>query len=104
MFDLIYGELIPVESKSMGKICFIFYTVEEDFKPKIIYYPSTKELITLRDTETDFSQFIPLHTEQFKNQMSLWLESKFENEINFKGVSFIDFLSETFLTEKYLLR
>ena len=28
LFDLVYGELIPVESKIFGKMVFIFYTIE----------------------------------------------------------------------------
>ena len=65
LFDLVYGELIPVESTIFGKMCFIFYTVEDNLKSKILYYPSTKEVKTLRSLENEFSEFIPLHRDEF---------------------------------------
>ena len=48
LFDLVYGELIPVESKIFGKMVFIFYTIDDKLLTKIVYYPSTKEIKTLR--------------------------------------------------------
>ena len=44
LFDLVYGELIPVESKIFGKMVFIFYTIDDQLRPQIVYYPSTKEI------------------------------------------------------------
>ena len=94
LFDLVYGELIPIESKIFGKMCFIFYNNEEELKPQIIYYPSTKEVKTLRNKESDFSNFIPLHLQDFKNQFSNWMETKYSKEILFKGVDYLEFLEE----------
>jgi hypothetical protein len=93
LFDLVYGELIPVESKIFGKIAFIFYTID-DIKPHIVYYPSTKEVKTLRDMEIDFSEFIPLNREEFIKQFSNWIEERYSHEILFKGVNYIDFTQE----------
>ena len=42
LFDLVYGELIPVESKIFGKMCFIFYTIDDQLRPQILYYPDRK--------------------------------------------------------------
>ena len=70
LFDLVYGELIPVESKFFGKMVFIFYTVDDQLKPQIVYYPSTKEVKTLREMEVEFSSFIPLHRDEFIKQFS----------------------------------
>ena len=47
LFDLVYGELIPVESKIFGKLAFIFYNIDDQLRPQIVYYPSTKEIKTL---------------------------------------------------------
>ena len=95
LFDLVYGELLPLESRIFGKICFIFYDDnEKDPKPQIVYYPSTKEIKTLRERENDFSSFIPLHTDDFRDQMSNWMSQKFEKDILFKGVNYIEFLEE----------
>lgn len=94
LFDLVYGELIPIESKIFGKICFIFYNVDEDPRPQIVYYPSTREVKTLRDKEKDFSSFIPLYMEDFKNQFSNWVESKYSKEILFRGIDYLEFLEE----------
>jgi hypothetical protein len=95
LFDLVYGELTPLESRVFGKICFIFYDdCELDPRPQIVYYPSTKEIKTLRERENDFSSFIPLHTDDFTEQMSHWMSQKFEKDILFKGINYIDFLEE----------
>jgi hypothetical protein len=95
LFDLVYGELIPLESRIFGKICFIFYDDNElNPRPQIVYYPSTKEIRTLRERENDFSSFIPLHTDDFTEQMSYWMSQKFEKDILFKGIDYIDFLEE----------
>jgi hypothetical protein len=95
LFDLVYGELIPLESRVFGKICFIFYDDNESNpRPQIIYYPSTKELKTLREKESEFSEFIPLFTDEFKEQMSYWISQKFEKDILFKGIKYIDFSPE----------
>ncbi len=91
LFDLVYGELMPVESKIFGKICFIFYTVENDPKVRIIYYPSTKEIKTLRSIEEEFSGFIPLHIEDFIDQFENWVRLRYSDEILFKGVKYLDF-------------
>ena len=94
LFDLVYGELIPLESKIFGKMCFIFYNDDENPSPQILYYPSTREVKTLRDREHDFSSFIPLYTEDFKDQFSNWMEAKYSKEILFKGVDYLEFLEE----------
>ena len=70
LFDLVYGELIPVESKIFGKMCFIFYTIDDQLRPQILYYPSTKEVKTLREMESDFSDFIPLNRERSEEHTS----------------------------------
>lgn len=97
LFDLVYGELIPVESKIFGKLCFIFYTIDDNLSPKILYYPSTKEIKTLRELETDFSSFIPLHTDEFVLYFSNWINQRYSNELLFKGIEYIDFLEELIL-------
>ena len=94
LFDLVYGQLIPLESKIFGKICFIFYNDDENPLPQIVYYPSTKEVKTLRDKEIDFSNFIPLHLHDFREQFESWMESKFSKEILFKGIDYIEFIEE----------
>jgi hypothetical protein len=95
LFDLVYGELLPLESRIFGKMCFIFYDDnEENPRPQIVYYPSTKEVKTLRDKEKDFSSFIPLYMEGFKDQFSNWMETKYSKEILFKGVDYLEFLEE----------
>jgi hypothetical protein len=95
LFDLVYGELIPLESKIFGRICFIFYDDnEKDPTPQIVYYPNSQELKTLRKKENEFSSFIPLYTEDFKEQMRQWMSQKFEKDILFKGIKYIDFLEE----------
>ena len=94
LFDLVYGDLIPLESKIFGKLCFIFYNDEEDPTPQIVYYPSTREVKTLRDKEKDFSSFIPLYMDDFKDQFSNWMEVKYSKEILFKGVDYLEFLEE----------
>lgn len=93
LFDLVYGTISPLESKIFGKICFIFYD-EDTFKPIIVYYPSTRDVKTSRDKEMDFSTFIPLHSQDFKEQFSYWMEQKFGKEILFKGIDFIEFTEE----------
>ena len=93
LFDLVYGELTPLESKIFGKMCFIFFD-EDTLRPTIVYYPSTKEVKTLRDKEIDFSSFIPLYIQDFKEQFSYWMEQRFGKEILFKGVDFIEFTEE----------
>ena len=97
LFDLVYGELIPVESKIFGKLCFIFYNISNDLKPQILYYPSTKEIKTLRSLEIEFSEFIPLQRDEFILQFSEWIKSRYSNEMLFKGVEYLDF-SEELLT------
>lgn len=92
LFDLVYGELIPVESTIFGKMCFIFYTIDDTLKPQILYYPSTKEVKTLRSLEIEFSDFIPLHRDEFIKQFSQWMRSRYGDEMLFKGVNFLDFL------------
>ncbi len=92
LFDLVYGELIPVESTIFGKMCFIFYTIDNTLKPQILYYPSTKEVKTLRSLEIEFSDFIPLHRDEFIKQFSQWMRSRYGDEMLFKGVNFLDFL------------
>lgn len=94
LFDLVYGELIPVESTIFGKMCFIFYTIDDELTPKILYYPSTKEIKTLRPHEIEFSEFIPLHREEFIKQFSEWIKSRYFDEIIFKGIEYVDFLEE----------
>jgi hypothetical protein len=95
LFDLVYGELLPLESKIFGKMCFIFYDDNEiNPMPQIVYYPNSQELKTLREKENEFSSFIPLYTDDFKDQMSHWLSQKFEKDILFKGIKYIDFLEE----------
>jgi len=94
LFDLVYGELIPVESKLFGKIVFIFYTVDDQLKPQIVYYPSTKEIKTLRNIEVDFSSFIPLHRDEFLKQFSNWIRERYSEQMIFKGVEYVDFLEE----------
>lgn len=93
LFDLVYGAITPLESKIFGKMCFIFFD-EDTLRPIIVYYPSTREIKTLRDKEIDFSSFIPLHNEDFKNQFSHWVEQRFGKEILFKGIDFIEFTEE----------
>lgn len=97
LFDLVYGELIPVESKIFGKLCFIFYNISNDLKPQILYYPSTKEIKTLRSLEIEFSEFIPLQRDEFILQFSEWIKLRYSNEMLFKGVEYLDF-SEELLT------
>ena len=97
LFDLVYGELIPVESKIFGKLCFIFYNISNDLKPQILYYPSTKEIKTLRSLEIEFSEFIPLNRDEFIIQFSEWVRLRYSNEMLFKGVEYVDF-SEELLT------
>jgi len=97
LFDLVYGELIPVESTVYGKMCFIFYTVDDDLKSKILYYPSTKEVKTLREMEVEFSSFIPLHRDEFIKQFSNWVRERYSEEMIFKGVEYIDFLEDLLL-------
>ena len=97
LFDLVYGELIPVESTIFGKMCFIFYTVDEKLPSQIVYYPSTKEIKTLRSLEIEFSEFIPLRREEFIKQFSEWIKSRYFDEILFKGIEYIDFLEELFV-------
>lgn len=94
LFDLVYGELIPVESTIFGKMCFIFYTIDDDLKSRIIYYPSTKEIKTLRFIEGEFSEFIPLHRDEFIKQFSEWIRSRYSDEILFKGIEYLDFVEE----------
>lgn len=94
LFDLVYGELIPVESTIFGKMCFIFYTVDDKLSSQIVYYPSTKEIKTLRSLEIEFSEFIPLRREEFIRQFSEWIKSRYFDEILFKGIEYIDFLEE----------
>lgn len=94
LFDIVYGELIPIESKIFGKMCFIFYCDDDNLRPQIVYYPSTREVKTLRDKEKDFSSFIPLYMEDFKDQFSNWMETKYSKEILFKGVDYLEFLEE----------
>jgi hypothetical protein len=90
LFNLIYGELFPIESKIHGKICYIFYDVN-DLSRQIIYFPSTKEIKILRNKEFEFSRFLPLHTEDFKVFLNKWMENKYNNDIRFKGINFIEF-------------
>ena len=94
LFDLVYGELFPVESKIFGKMCFIFYTIDDQLRPQILYYPSTKEVKTLREMESDFSEFIPLNREDFIQQFSNWMSERYSQEMLFKGVEYIDFLED----------
>ena len=94
LFDLVYGELIPVESKIFGKMCFFLYGINNDIKPLILYYPSTKEIKTLREMESEFSDFIPLNREDFIKQFSNWMLERYSQEMLFKGVEYIDFLEE----------
>lgn len=94
LFDLVYGELIPVESTIFGKMCFIFFTPEDEPKSRIVYYPSTREIKTLRNLEIEFSEFIPLHREDFIKQFSEWIRSRYSDDILFKGVEYLDFLEE----------
>lgn len=97
LFDLVYGELFPVESKFFGKMVFIFYTIDNKNSPLIVYYPSTKEIKTLRDIELDFSSFIPLHRDEFIKQFSIWIRERYSEQMIFKGVEYVDFLEEMFL-------
>ena len=94
LFDLVYGELIPVESKIFGKMVFIFYTIDDQIRPQIVYYPSTKEIKTLRESEVDFSTFIPLNRDEFISQFSNWITERYSQEMLFKGVDYIDFVEE----------
>jgi len=94
LFDLVYGELVPVESKIFGKMCFIFYTIDDELKSQILYYPSTREVKTLRSLEIEFSEFIPLNRDEFIKQFSEWIRSRYSDEMVFKGVDYVDFLEE----------
>jgi len=94
LFDLVYGELIPVESTIYGKMCFIFYTIDDNLNPQILYYPSTKEIKTLRFLEIEFSEFIPLNRDEFIKQFSEWMRSRYSDETLFKGVEYVDFVEE----------
>ena len=94
LFDLVYGELIPVESTVFGKMAFIFYNIDNDIRPLILYYPSTKEVKTLREMESDFSEFIPLNRTDFITQFSNWIQERYSNEMLFKGLEYIDFTEE----------
>jgi hypothetical protein len=94
LFDLVYGELIPVESTIFGKMCFIFYTIDDNLKSRILYYPSTKEVKTLRCLEVEFSEFIPLQREEFIRQFSDWMRSRYSDEMMFKGIEYVNFLEE----------
>jgi hypothetical protein len=98
LFDLLYGELISIESTVFGKMCFIFYSFDNDDyenpKPQIVYYPSTKEVKTLIGVVKEFSSFIPLNREDFMKQFSEWMRSRYMDEILFKGVDYIDFSEE----------
>ncbi len=94
LFDLVYGELIPVESTVFGKMAFIFYNIDNDIRPLILYYPSTKEVKTLREIESDFSEFIPLNREDFIVQFSNWIQERYSQEMLFKGLEYIDFTEE----------
>jgi hypothetical protein len=94
LFDLVYGELVPVDSSIFGKMCFIFYTIDDYLKPRIIYYPSTKEVKTLRYLEVEFSDFIPLQRDTFIIQFSEWIRSRYSDEMLFKGVEYIDFFED----------
>lgn len=96
LFDLLYGELISIETTVFGKMCFIFYSFDDydNPKPQIVYYPSTKEVKTLQDVGKDFSSFIPLNREDFMKQFSEWMRSRYTDEILFKGVDYIDFSEE----------
>ena len=91
LFDLVYGELMPLESKIFGKMCFLFYD-ESGEEPQILYYPSTKEIKTLRSLEIEFSQFIPLNTDDFRELISNWMETKYSKEMLFKGIDYIEFV------------
>lgn len=97
LFDLVYGELIPVESTIFGKMVFIFYTIDDHLVPQIIYYPSTKEIKTLREPEVEYSSFIPLHRDEFIKQFSEWIRFRYSEELIFKGIQYIDFLEELIL-------
>jgi len=97
LFDLVYGELFPVESKIFGKMVFIFYTIDDQLKPQIVYYPSTKEVKTLREMEVEFSSYIPLHRDEFIKQFSNWVIERYSEEMIFKGIEYIDFLEELLL-------
>jgi hypothetical protein len=94
LFDLVYGELFPVESTIYGKMCFIFYTIDDKLNSQILYYPSTKEIKTLRSLEIEFSEFIPLNRDEFIKQFSDWMRSRYSDEILFKGVEYVDFVEE----------
>ena len=94
LFDLVYGELIPVESTIFGKMCFIFYTIDDNLKSRILYYPSTKEVKTLRCLEVEFSEFIPLQREEFIRQFSDWMRARYSDEMMFKGIEYVNFLEE----------
>jgi hypothetical protein len=94
LFDLVYGELFPVESKIFGKMVFIFYTIDDKLLPQIVYYPSTKEVKTLREIEVEFSSYIPLHRDEFIIQFSNWVRERYSEEMIFKGIEYVDFLEE----------
>ena len=76
---------------------FIFYTVDDQLKPQIVYYPSTKEVKTLREMEVEFSSFIPLHRDEFIKQFSNWVRERYSEEMILKGVEYIDFLEDLLL-------
>jgi hypothetical protein len=94
LFEMVYGDLVPIESKIFGKLCFIFYDDKPIPDPQIVYYPSSKEIKTLRDKELEFSSFIPLQTYDFKDKFTTWMEEKFSKEILFKGIDYIEFIEE----------
>jgi hypothetical protein len=73
---------------------FIFYTIDDQIRPQIVYYPSTKEIKTLRESEVDFSTFIPLNRDEFISQFSNWITERYSQEMLFKGVDYIDFVEE----------
>lgn len=89
LFNFVYGDLIPIESKKYGKICYVFY--DEYVNKQIVYYPSTKEIYLLREKEHEFSIFVPLYLEDFKKYLSSWMNIKYGNEINFKGLEYVEF-------------
>jgi hypothetical protein len=96
LFDMVYGEIVPIESTLFGRVVFLFYPVDGD-TPTIIYYPNTKEIKTLRELETDFSSFIPLGRDKFKESYQMWLTERYGDEFTMKGIDYLEFVSkETF--------
>jgi hypothetical protein len=52
---------------------------------------NTKEIKTLRELETDFSSFIPLGRDKFKESYQMWLTERYGDEFTMKGIDYLEF-------------